>query len=138
MSRFTWTDPRLARRLVQIGTRRERRKVPDYLADGPLLPPRELPVDGGSHSVHCASDRYSVLLEASRGRSAARLDRGPTEAAVEEVRASASGLSDSRLMRADAGDVLEGGELLAGFRFSRATSSSNRADRSLMKVSESS
>jgi len=25
MSRFTWTDPRLARRLVQIGTRRERR-----------------------------------------------------------------------------------------------------------------
>src|SRR2546428_2392988 len=34
MSRFTWTDPRLARRLVQIGTRRERRKAPDYLADG--------------------------------------------------------------------------------------------------------
>src|SRR6266568_3762085 len=37
---------------------------------------------------------------------------------VEEVRASAGGLSDSRLMRADAGDVLAGGELLPDFRYS--------------------
>jgi hypothetical protein len=39
---------------------------------------------------------------------------------VEEMRASASGLGEARLMRADAGDVLEGGELLPGFRLSPA------------------
>jgi hypothetical protein len=32
----------------------------------------------------------------------------------------ASGVSDSRLMRADAGDVLEGGDLVPGFRLSLA------------------
>ena len=44
----------------------------------------------------------------------------PQKQTVEEVRASASGLSDSRLMHASAGDVLEGGELLPGFRVSLA------------------
>ena len=44
----------------------------------------------------------------------------PKRQTVEELRASASGLSDSRLMRAGAGDVLEGGELLPGFRVSLA------------------
>jgi len=44
----------------------------------------------------------------------------PQKQTVEEVRASAGGLSDTRLMRADAGDVLEGGELLSGFRVSLA------------------
>src|SRR6266852_4794200 len=44
----------------------------------------------------------------------------PQKQTVEEVRASARGVSDSRLMRADAGDVLAGGELLRGFRLSLA------------------
>ena len=44
----------------------------------------------------------------------------PQKQTVEEVRASAGGLSDSRLMRADAGDVLEGGDLVPGFRLSLA------------------
>ncbi len=44
----------------------------------------------------------------------------PQQKTVEEVRGSASGRSDSRLMRADAGDVLEAGELLRGFRVSLA------------------
>ena len=44
----------------------------------------------------------------------------PQKQIVEEVRASAGGPGDSRLMRADAGDVLEGGELLHGFRVSLA------------------
>ncbi len=42
----------------------------------------------------------------------------PQKQTVEEFRASASGLSDSTLMRADAGDVLEGGDHLPGFRVS--------------------
>ena len=44
----------------------------------------------------------------------------PQKQTVEEVRAPASGLGDSRLMRADAGDVLEGDELLPGFQLSVA------------------
>jgi Uma2 family endonuclease len=44
----------------------------------------------------------------------------PQRQTVEEVRASSGGLSDSRLMRADAADVLESGELLPGFRVSLA------------------
>jgi Uma2 family endonuclease len=44
----------------------------------------------------------------------------PQKQTVEEVRASASGLIDSRLMRADAGHALEGGDLLPGFRVSLA------------------
>jgi Uma2 family endonuclease len=44
----------------------------------------------------------------------------PQTQTVEEVRASASGLGESRLMRADAGDVLDGGDLLPGFRVSLA------------------
>jgi Uma2 family endonuclease len=39
----------------------------------------------------------------------------PQKQMVEEVRASASGLRDSRLTRADAGYVLEGGDLCPGF-----------------------
>jgi Uma2 family endonuclease len=41
----------------------------------------------------------------------------PHRQTVEEVRASASGRTDSRLMRSDSGEVLEGGDLLPGFRF---------------------
>jgi Uma2 family endonuclease len=44
----------------------------------------------------------------------------PQNQTVEEVRASASGLSNSRLMRGGAGDVLDGGELLPGVRVSLA------------------
>jgi Uma2 family endonuclease len=44
----------------------------------------------------------------------------PQKQTVEEARASSTGLSDSRLMRADAGDVLDGGDLLPGFRVSLA------------------
>lgn len=44
----------------------------------------------------------------------------PQKQTVEQVRASSSRLSDSRLMRADAGDVLEGGDLLPGFQVSLA------------------
>src|SRR6266851_5272859 len=44
----------------------------------------------------------------------------PQKQTVEEVRASASGVSDSGLMRADAADVLEGGEHVPDFRLSLA------------------
>ncbi len=44
----------------------------------------------------------------------------PHRQSVEEVRASGSGLPDSRLMLADAGDVLDGGDVLPGLRVSLA------------------
>jgi Uma2 family endonuclease len=44
----------------------------------------------------------------------------PHDQTLEEVRTSASRLGDSRLMRADAGDVLHGADLLRGFRLALA------------------
>jgi Uma2 family endonuclease len=83
------------------------RVVPDLVAE--IRPPNDADAE--------VRAKLSLYLEV-RVRLVWIVD--PQKQIVEEVRASSSGVSDSRLMRADAGDVLEGGDLVPGFRLSLA------------------